>query len=574
LAGGQSIRAQQTISFPNFNSADSTAGLQTNGNASVVVVGDSSVLRLTPSATNQIGSAWYTAPLPLVQGFTTTFKFQLSGTNTGTNGDGFAFVIQNGSFPNGTSGSFAIGDPATSGGGGLGYQLLTHSVAVEFDTFQNPENSDISSNEIGIQSCGSSANTAIHGDCSFGMPVDPSSEGFSPPILIADGSVHTATISLQDGVFRVTIDTQLVIQQPEFDLGNLGLDANQDAIVGFTAATGVFDENHDILSWDFTSNQSGQTVILGPPGTTTTLRFDTDTYKIKGITNVGGEQLTVTAFPTPSSSFPTGEGGIPGFSNETCTPYGDYSAALGADTCVEFGTQCQVSPTNSTPCNFIYLLATGYDLPTDLSGGTGGNDFLVAHGVACPLTSSSIVESIFLSYEATVKDPTTRGGSKGPSCFVATYTPGAPPIINGSTTRFNGFETPVVNSKLNTVKAGAARPLSFQLFDVLGNPVTNLSLCNSINPVTNTCTDPTVPATAPWVYLATFGVSCPSNMSTNLATDTLTSAGNSGLQNQGGGNYQIVWKTQKSWQGQCANVSLTFSSGLTIVPATVGFEFN
>ena len=570
LAGGQSLRAQQTVSFPNFNS---TAGLQTNGNASVVLVGNNNVLRLTPSATNQIGSAWYTAPLPLVQGFSTTFTFQLSGTNTGTNGDGFAFVIQNGSFPNGTSGGFAVGNPATSGGGGIGFQLLTHSVAVEFDTFQNPENSDISSNEIGIQSCGSLANTANHDSCSFGEQ-DPSSS--DTPIFIADGNVHTATIEYCSDChsLTVTVDNQVVLSS-DFDLTSIGLDPNQDAFVGFTAATGVFDENHDILSWDFTSNQSGQTVTLGGPGTTTTLRFNTDTYKITGVNNVGGEQLTVTAVLTPSSSFPTGEGGIPGFTNETCIPYGDYSSQLGADTCVEFQTTCKVSAApNASDCDFIYLLATGYDLPASLPNGIGGPDFLVAHGVNCPLTSSSNVQSIFLSYEATVKDPTTKGGSRGPSCFVATRTLGAPPITNGSTTRFKGFGTPVVNTALNTVKAGAARPLSFQLFDVLGNPVTNLSLCNSFNQVTNTCTDPTVPATAPWVNLSTFGVSCPSNTSTNLATDNLTSAGNSGLQNLGGGNYQIVWKTQKSWQGHCANVSLSFSSGLTIVPATVGFQFN
>jgi len=569
LAGGQSLRAQQTVSFPNFNS---TTGLQTNGNASVVVVGNSHVLRLTPSAQSQIGSAWYTAPLPLVQGFSTTFTFQLSGTNTVTPADGFAFVIQNGSFPNGTKGSLAVGDPATSGGGGIGYQLLTHSVAVEFDTFQNPENSDVSSNEIGIQSCGSLANTANHDTCSFGEQ-DPSS--FETPIFIADGNVHTATIRYCSDChsLTVTVDNQVVLST-DFDLTSIGLDANQDAFVGFTAATGFFDENHDILSWDFTSTQSGQTVILGPPGTTTTLRYNTDTYKITGVNNVGGEQLTVTAFLTPSSSFPTGEGGIPGFTNETCIPYGDYSTAMGVDTCVEFQAHCQVSPTNLTPCNFIYLLATGYALSADLSAGIGGPDFLVAHGVDCPLTSSSNVQSIFLSYEPTVTDPTTKGGSRGPSCFVATYTPGAPPITNGSTTRFKGFGTPVVNTALNTVKAGAARPLSFQLFDVLGNPVTNLSLCNSINQITNTCTDPTVPANSPWVYLSTFGVSCPSNVSTNLGTDTLTSSGNSGLQNLGGGNYQIIWKTQKSWQGQCGNVSLSFSSGLTIVPATGGFLFN
>ena len=322
---------------------------------------------------------------------------------------------------------------------------------------------------------------------------------------------------------------------------------------------------------------SSQTQTLGGPGTTATFTFNTDSYKITGQTNQGGEQLTITAFLVPANSFPTGEGGLNGFSNETCVPYGDDSASLGHDTCVEFQTHCQLSATDATPCNFIYLLATGYDLPADLSGGIGGPDFLVAHGQPCPLTSTSTVQSIFLSYEATIKDPTTRGGSKGPSCFVATYTPGALPITTGTTSAFDGWEPPVSNTALNQVKAGAVRRLKFQLFNNLGIPVTHLSLCNSFTfaPGTgNVCNDPTV--LKPWVNLSSFGIACPDGTPRSNTTDetALSSADNSGLLNRGGGNYVFRWKTEKNWKGLCANVTATFDSGLTVVPATKGFHFN
>jgi YVTN family beta-propeller protein len=321
-----------------------------------------------------------------------------------------------------------------------------------------------------------------------------------------------------------------------------------------------------------------QTQLMGPPGTTTTFTFDTDTYKITGITNHGGEQVTVDAFLVPASKFPS----LNGFSSETCLPYGDYSSG-GVDTCVEFQVHCQISTTDATPCNFLYIVATGYDLPADLSGGIGGPDFLVAHGVDCLLTSSSMVQSIFLSYDATVKDPTTKGGSLGPSCFVATYTPGAPPVTS-STTRFVGFQTPVSNTSLNMVKAGSTRPLTFQFFDNLGNPVTNLSLCNSFTATAtgNVCTDsPTVPT--PWVNFSSFGIACPNNPNINLSTDgAIDSPGNSAFQNLGGGSYQINWKTLKGWKGFCANVVVTFNSGLAgnsfsglvVVPAAAGFQFN
>jgi YVTN family beta-propeller protein len=316
-----------------------------------------------------------------------------------------------------------------------------------------------------------------------------------------------------------------------------------------------------------------QTKTLGPPGTTIIFTFNTDTYKLTGVTNQGGEVVTVEALLVPASQFPT----FTSFPNETCIPYGDYSSG-GVDMCVEFQVHCQFSSTDTTPCNFIYLVATGYDLPADLSGGIGGPDLLVAHGVDGPLTSSSNVQSIFLSYEANIKDPTTRGGSRGPSVFVATRTKNATPITSGTSTRLVGWESPVVDTDLNQVRAGSTRPLKFQFFDTLGNPVTNLSLCNSFsfNSVTgaNVCNDaPTVPT--PWVNLAAFGIPCPNGFPVNPATDTsLDSSGGSGLQNLGGGSYQFNWKTMKSWRGACANVAVTFDSTLAKVPAMQGFQFN
>lgn len=320
-----------------------------------------------------------------------------------------------------------------------------------------------------------------------------------------------------------------------------------------------------------------QTKTLGGPGTQTTFTFNTDTLKITGVNNQGGEQLTVTAFLIRASSFPTGEGGLHGFSNETCVPYGDYSASLGHDTCVEFQTYCQLSATDTTPCNFYYLMATSYDLPTDLPA-IGGPDFLVAHGQPCPLTTGSTVQSIFLSYTVARTDPTTRAGSKGPSCFVATYTRGARLITTGTTSTFDGWESPVSNTELNQVKAGSVRRLKFQLFDNLGNPVTNLSLCKSFSfaPGTgNVCLDsPTV--RTPWVNLSSFGIACPDGPPRSPATDetALSSADNSGLLNRGGGNYVFRWKTEKDWKGLCANVTATFDSGLVVVPAMKGFHFN
>jgi hypothetical protein len=149
-----------------------------------------------------------------------------------------------------------------------------------------------------------------------------------------------------------------------------------------------------------------------------------------------------------------------------------------------------------------------------------------------------------------------------------TYTPGAPPITGTGTTqsRLVAWQSPLVDNALNLVKAGSTRPLTFQLFDILGSPVLNLTWC--ANPSGSGCT-------APWVNLQYFFVPCgvPDGTPTNTGTD-ISSPGNSGFQNQGGANYQMNWQTQKSWKGSCANVVATFDNGQVVIPADFGFKFN
>src|ERR1700758_394714 len=161
-----SLSAQVVFTYNNFTAP--TANLQANGNAASV----GAVMRLTPARPGQSGSVWYyggttDAPqtVPLVNGFTTSFQFQISGSNAPA--DGIAFVIQNGSFPpteggcpaqNGTSGIFAFETPNSGCGGDIGYTGLTHSVAIGFDDFHNSWDPD--PNHEALPSCGSAANSA------------------------------------------------------------------------------------------------------------------------------------------------------------------------------------------------------------------------------------------------------------------------------------------------------------------------------------------------------------------------------------------------------------------------------
>src|ERR687895_2595193 len=111
-------------------------------------------LRLTADQKGQAGAAWLPAKQSVQGGFAATFQWQISRTGQAAGGDGFAFVVQNASlrFPRG----LALGD----GENGIGYSGIPNSLAVEFDTLQNPPEEfggglgDPNNNHISVQSRG------------------------------------------------------------------------------------------------------------------------------------------------------------------------------------------------------------------------------------------------------------------------------------------------------------------------------------------------------------------------------------------------------------------------------------
>src|ERR1700722_3891358 len=214
------------------------------------------------------------------------------------------------------------------------------------------------------------------------------------------------------------------------------------------------------------------------PGVTTIYPIGNDNYKITPFNNHGGELVTITAFLLPKASFVPPLLG-PG-SNESCIPYADFSGTT--DTCVEVHQTCAQGSAGSNDCDtFDYQMMTNYDLPTDLLA-IGGPDYLYFQNQNCQANwANSTAQSVFLSYSVNKADPVTRGGTNPTNgCFVATYTPGAP-LITGTTSTFEGFNSPVSDTSLNLVKAGSAVPLQWVQLDSQGNPVNGLSLCTAMN---------------------------------------------------------------------------------------------
>lgn len=210
-------------------------------------------LRLTPSAAFQSGAGYSTTPITLGAGstFSTTFQFQITSAGGIAPADGITFVLSK----------------ATAGlgvaGGGLGYQGVPNSVAIEFDTYNNG-GSDLGSNHVGVDVNGVLANSAAanpYGEvtCDFG------GNNYLRAGCMSNGNVWTATVSYDGSLLNVFLqESGHALQHliTDYAINISAALGSADAFVGFTGATGSGYENQDILTWSLANDTS----IVPPSG--------------------------------------------------------------------------------------------------------------------------------------------------------------------------------------------------------------------------------------------------------------------------------------------------------------------
>ena len=411
------------------------------------------VLRLTPNQAYWAGSAWYKTQQPVAGAFSTTFTFELTGSNTGFGpADGIAFVIQNS--PAGTGALGPDGCGIGFGGGsctpGSG---IPNSLAVEFNTFQNigidPSNSDVT-----IQNCSGTGANSVDPTCS--IKVNDLTH-LTSPINMADGNVHTVTINYS-GPTTTLLDVILdgidlfpkTVANPSggvlFNMATIGL-ASGNAWVGFTAATGGGDDNQDILSWTFTPGAQSATLTVG---VTSTLSFP----NASGVTAYDYTALLTQPYPTPviqvqpilMTQAACDALVQKNFWPARCFVY-ENAENTGLDASVMFALTCPDSPggtcgsaaeenffaTLGTDFQFLqsenpFFIYPGIDLilnpfPGFLKGVGPNPLFPCTPPASGPLFQSNQVSSFIIDGGRTIGN---SGG--GASCWVATYdTPGEKP---------------------------------------------------------------------------------------------------------------------------------------------------
>ncbi|WVZ49555.1 LOW QUALITY PROTEIN: hypothetical protein U9M48_000901 [Paspalum notatum var. saurae] len=201
--------------------------------------------RRDQSSTNSTGRAKYMYPVPLWDGatgemasFTTTFSFGITLDPSTYPGDGMAFFLGHFEYPP-RKRRGQLGPP-------LGLHASTNGtgdssvVAVEFDTFLNPANADISYSHVGIDI--NSVNSTVSTDAS------------SPTKNLTSGDTMVATVRYEN--VSKLLAVVLKIDNTSYTV-NATVDLRrylpQQVAVGFSAATGVGGEQHQVLSWSFAS---------------------------------------------------------------------------------------------------------------------------------------------------------------------------------------------------------------------------------------------------------------------------------------------------------------------------------
>jgi len=194
---------------------------------------DSSYL-LTKELGNQSGAVWSLETIDLSKDFEVVSKLNL-GSITSSGADGIAFVLQ------------PLSSDQGSSGGGIGYLGISPSVAVEFDTWFNSENSDPFSTD----------HAAVH--LNGVISADENAVDLGE---IEDGIYHDAVFSWVASTKTLTVswDGNVIITYTK-DIVSEVFSGNPQVYYGFTAATGGSVNNQSVK---ITKTCSGSTNFVEP----------------------------------------------------------------------------------------------------------------------------------------------------------------------------------------------------------------------------------------------------------------------------------------------------------------------
>lgn len=219
--------------------ASLTAQYRTNGAA---IAQGNDCFRLTRNIAAQSGSVWQLSTIDLSKPFDLYLEVNLGCSNGGA--DGMAFVLQ------------PISSSVGSSGGGLGYQGINPSLAIEMDTYQNSNWGDPVYDHVAIMSNGVNNHTSTNNLAGpiAALPGNGNIEdcSFHDLRIIWDTTTTTLSVYL-DCSLRLTYTANIV--QTIFN-------NNPFVFWGFTAATGALTNEHRFCLNYISFNQALQDTAI------------------------------------------------------------------------------------------------------------------------------------------------------------------------------------------------------------------------------------------------------------------------------------------------------------------------
>ena len=419
-------------------------GWQLNGSAQVVTPTSPPSLQLTQATNWQAGSAFWPTPVSGA-GITASFDVYLGSSTSGSGADGMTFVLADASVTKPT----ALG----VNGGGEGFSGIT-GIAVSFDTWQNTN--DPSNNFVGIATTNSSQQALNYVTTDSSVPN-------------LRNAVHHVVVTTDPSGISVTMDGAQV----------LTYDATLPAkvLVGFTAATGGFNDVHQVQNVNIATGP--------PPPTPTVTAVSPSSGPTTGGTSVAitGTALTgassvkfgstaATSFTVNSDSSITATAppGLAGGVDVTVNTAGGTSATGAGDrytyTPPPAPTVTNVSPASGPTTGGTSVTITG----TGLSGATavkfGGNPATFSVTGATTITATAPATGSLGGVDVTV---TTPGGTSATSAADQfSYLAPSPPTVTAVSPPAGPGGTPVTITGTNlagatAVNFGGGNPATFSV---------------------------------------------------------------------------------------------------------------
>ncbi|MFO7701413.1 MAG: L-type lectin-domain containing protein, partial [Psychroflexus maritimus] len=207
------------ISFAQLN-ASLTGNAEDLGNNCFII---------TPDSLNQAGGVWYDNPIDFDEDFTIYYQNNFGSNPTGA--DGMALVFKDNSIPE-------LGGL----GGGLGYQNISPSLAVEFDTYTNSaDNGDPAFDHIGIQKNGNPSHFNSNFNLAGPVQADPDN------VNIANGNAYEVKIVWEASTqtLDVFFDCELRLSL-DYDVKEEIFSGDDTVFFGFVGSTGGLSNLHQV----------------------------------------------------------------------------------------------------------------------------------------------------------------------------------------------------------------------------------------------------------------------------------------------------------------------------------------